>query len=1602
MESIDIKKISNISILLTGFSKTGKSTLLSHFTGESLGGFSGQITNISMECIQKEISIDTNKTINVTFWDTPGQKRFRAIVANAVIKMQGIMLIFDVTSKESFTIIEKLIDNFKETIDIATIPISIVGNKIDLEDKRVVSYDEAMKFAEDNRFRYYETSAQSGEGIKEAFTDLIVNAYYKVNLIVKKEEQVNQIDNKKENNENDVTINNNPKEEKTIVRYHEKDLSTIELKNLISMIEKEDDVNTLYKMIIDIKNYLQDMKPIKCDISYQKYFSLIFRKISIFQQLPVRNYLFVNIYIQLFYVFPELKLFLNSLNKQYKILQLIHSTINEEQKKEYFEIHTFNYKIFDHLTCNDLVKIFNFNVFRLMKDLNQFLSFLNSFLTMIHILYFHFKVMKSDKASIGRNNSFPYIVELIQSFGDVLIYIIVYSQFSKNKIEIKQVLKTLKSLIRILFEIDKTFVNTLDKDILHNIMCVFCILFSVTDANNILITNYILDFIRTYTKKSFSLMIDILYSMNRPDAENNVLLHKFSKKMIVSYFTLINETETSNIKTLEENSFLKDYNKYMGQIAFSNKKINVYRGLFLLLSYLYKNPQLIIDNDDDICPPNILLKELCCFFINERDLGKEIYLCKEEMITFIEILIETKYKEFTNDDWMTLIYLVNIVNNNSLIQKPYQLDIPFLLNIFKMFSLNFSFFQYQPNIIKSVNDLILSLFYKQKYINSELFLFIFEFTIIAIKTDTFGFLESYILFGFQRSKMWEKKMEENAINKCLVIQHLVRIVRNKGKEAREQVRKVVIRLYNWILDAICQESKETIINFVDLISNLIILSSKKKYQEMIHTVFAFPSFNSNDYYEEDELIRREKKIQILLDIYTQVFTSINNENLELLQYLIDFSLSQKLFYEYFYFHIKACDYKTISFTSIILKDLSQSIQGNKFFFSSSKISSININFILYNYIYQIGEWTHYPNIRQYKIHLPSDMNRMKFNIQEMPYCFEVMEICLDILYCFSEENLKQIILIYIFILQRSDILICSGNHYSICSIIRFIMKINYLLNFQSEEFYLNSLDKQTNEAFFSFSKTIKLKESIVKTIIKLIKISSSYYIEHFVTLFIFYCNSAIDYPTPIKENNKLIKRINHIIIYLQTKNENSIIQILFMLKEILKYSNSSQIIQYITLLLNIGKFGTSTLSSDNSLCCDILCWQYLLFLNQRSINEEIKKYNSYLLNLLSSVTLNERNIIFKEMVNHIILKNEKRSNIDVNEVIKNIKQYTIISGKNKILLSKNNTIIEITPTSNYQYECSFSLTSKEEKVINDNKLKMKNLSSLFKINNHLEDTTDNDFYNNNIHFNQNIDNNIITELKQEIDPEVIKQRENRVCSILRIPILITYHVNIFYYPNDYNEFSIEDLLSEIDSDGISPLFLYFLCQLGNVYIDEKGEKVLSYSDSIYNIIFELVDLKNSIEEKLNLINSNSINIIWMENSFIDISNMSSLFTKINPYTNYEIITITPKSDTHLLVRTNQPERFIKNFMSWEYINAYSYLNLKNYYININAYSSIRYFINEVIMTCDYYNNKAKKENCFYQRLDLISTIDEIKKTKPQTQIKNIKKQDGLLEKEVLF
>ena len=60
-------------------------------------------------------------------------------------------------------------------------------------------------------------------------------------------------------------------------------------------------------------------------------------------------------------------------------------------------------------------------------------------------------------------------------------------------------------------------------------------------------------------------------------------------------------------------------------------------------------------------------------------------------------------------------------------------------------------------------------------------------------------------------------------------------------------------------------------------------------------------------------------------------------------------------------------------------------------------------------------------------------------------------------------------------------------------------------------------------------------------------------------------------------------------------------------------------------------------------------------------------------------------------------------------------------------------------------------------------------------------------------------------------------------------------------------------------------------------------------------------MKCTKEEKIKLIQDNNVNIIWLDNPFVDISAITTLFSSINDK-DYTIITIAPKSETHFLVK----------------------------------------------------------------------------------------------------
>ncbi len=108
--------------------------------------------------------------IKIQAWDVAGQARFAAVRKMYYSGAAGVILVFDVTRRRSFTELEKWVKEADESIG-SRVPMIVVGNKIDLPD-RMVSSEEAKKWAEEQGFLYMESSAKTGEGVADMFTVL--------------------------------------------------------------------------------------------------------------------------------------------------------------------------------------------------------------------------------------------------------------------------------------------------------------------------------------------------------------------------------------------------------------------------------------------------------------------------------------------------------------------------------------------------------------------------------------------------------------------------------------------------------------------------------------------------------------------------------------------------------------------------------------------------------------------------------------------------------------------------------------------------------------------------------------------------------------------------------------------------------------------------------------------------------------------------------------------------------------------------------------------------------------------------------------------------------------------------------------------------------------------------------------------------------------------------------------------------------------------------------------------------------------------------------------------------------------------------------------
>ncbi|EGC30626.1 hypothetical protein DICPUDRAFT_41201 [Dictyostelium purpureum] len=159
------KSLYLFKFLILGDASVGKSCLLHRFTDNRFKSQSSH--TIGVDFASKIIDIQ-GRAVKLQIWDTAGQERFRSVTRSYYRGSSGVVLVYDVSSRESYNHINNWLSDARALAS-KDVTVILVGNKADLSEEREVSFLEASRLAQENDLLFMEASALSGDGVEELF-----------------------------------------------------------------------------------------------------------------------------------------------------------------------------------------------------------------------------------------------------------------------------------------------------------------------------------------------------------------------------------------------------------------------------------------------------------------------------------------------------------------------------------------------------------------------------------------------------------------------------------------------------------------------------------------------------------------------------------------------------------------------------------------------------------------------------------------------------------------------------------------------------------------------------------------------------------------------------------------------------------------------------------------------------------------------------------------------------------------------------------------------------------------------------------------------------------------------------------------------------------------------------------------------------------------------------------------------------------------------------------------------------------------------------------------------------------------------------------------
>jgi len=163
MSEIDFNYL--LKYIIIGDSAVGKSNILTQYVYEK---FSEEFqSTLGVEFASKNVIID-NIIYRIQIWDTAGAENFRSITRAYYKNSVCAFIVYDITKRETFENVKIWLDDIHNQCP-QNILLVLVGNKIDLESERQISYEEGDDFAQKNNMYFFETSAKTGKNIENLF-----------------------------------------------------------------------------------------------------------------------------------------------------------------------------------------------------------------------------------------------------------------------------------------------------------------------------------------------------------------------------------------------------------------------------------------------------------------------------------------------------------------------------------------------------------------------------------------------------------------------------------------------------------------------------------------------------------------------------------------------------------------------------------------------------------------------------------------------------------------------------------------------------------------------------------------------------------------------------------------------------------------------------------------------------------------------------------------------------------------------------------------------------------------------------------------------------------------------------------------------------------------------------------------------------------------------------------------------------------------------------------------------------------------------------------------------------------------------------------------